>query len=347
MDGMKRYFKRAFGCFALLGVLFSLCGCACGEISLRRAHGLTKVTVQIDGAAVPYYAPLYVAKEKGYFAREGLDVSFIYADASTVLKNVAVGNVEFGFPNGDSVVSAIANGVPIGVVHTTYQQGIGAILSLEGNVVRKPADLKGKTVAVTGLGSPNFVQLQALAAKNGFSLRNDLTLKTVGTSAITQALQGGEADAIIFSRVRYFAMKNKGVPVHEIPLERYFPSYGNVLVANRYLIDRYPQTVRGFIRALDASLSDLTHGKLAGGVKIAMRYAPGFKGEEKQVLQTMNELFVGDLWQSDLTRRRGFGFSDPKKWQSIADLQYRYGLIDTPVKMKDYVFQPDYFQAKK
>ena len=69
MDGMKRYFKRAFGCFALLGVLFSLCGCACGEISLRRAHGLTKVTVQIDGAAVPYYAPLYVAKEKGYFAR--------------------------------------------------------------------------------------------------------------------------------------------------------------------------------------------------------------------------------------------------------------------------------------
>ena len=36
-----------------------------------------KVTIQIDGAAVPYYLPLYVAQKEGYFKEQGLDVSAV------------------------------------------------------------------------------------------------------------------------------------------------------------------------------------------------------------------------------------------------------------------------------
>ena len=32
------------------------------------------VTLQIDGAAVPFYAPIYVAQEKGLFAKHGLEL---------------------------------------------------------------------------------------------------------------------------------------------------------------------------------------------------------------------------------------------------------------------------------
>ena len=77
---------------------------------------LKTVSIQIDGSAVPYYAPLYLAQENGYFAEEGLNVEFYYAAAADIVKNVAAGNVEFGFPNADAVVAAKAQGIPVKVI---------------------------------------------------------------------------------------------------------------------------------------------------------------------------------------------------------------------------------------
>lgn len=117
---------------------------------------LKTVSIQIDGSAVPYYAPLYLAQENGYFAEEGLNVEFYYAAAADIVKNVAAGNVEFGFPNADAVVAAKAQGIPVKVAHTTYQEGLGAIIFGSDSGISTPADLKGKKVAVTSLGSANY-----------------------------------------------------------------------------------------------------------------------------------------------------------------------------------------------
>ena len=58
-----------------LCLLFSLSSCKNKEVSIEHTStGLAKVSIQIDGAATPYYAPLYLAKEKGWFEEEGLDV---------------------------------------------------------------------------------------------------------------------------------------------------------------------------------------------------------------------------------------------------------------------------------
>jgi ABC-type nitrate/sulfonate/bicarbonate transport system substrate-binding protein len=50
------------------------------------ASNLTTVAIQIDGSAVPYYAPLYIAQEKGFFAENGLNVEFYYASAADIVK---------------------------------------------------------------------------------------------------------------------------------------------------------------------------------------------------------------------------------------------------------------------
>ena len=82
------------------------------SIGAAAAQDLEKVTIQIDGAAVPYYLPMYVADHYGYFEEQGLEVEFLYANAADILNNIAVGNVQFGFPNGDGVIAAKASGLP-------------------------------------------------------------------------------------------------------------------------------------------------------------------------------------------------------------------------------------------
>ncbi|MEU4779992.1 ABC transporter substrate-binding protein [Micromonospora sp. NPDC023633] len=300
--------------------------------------GTTKVSIQIDGAAAPYYAPLYWAKEQGYFTKQNLDVEFLYADAATITKNVAANNVQFGFPNADSVIQAVANGVPDLVVHTTYQQGIGALLTLADSGITSPADLKGKTVAVTSLGSPNYVQLTAIAASAGLDVKKDLTVKVVGTGAIVSALQNKQVDAIVFSRLRYYTLQAAGVQVTQILSNQYLPSFGNVVITGQQFAKENPKAVTGFTTALNAALQDLIDGKLPQAVELSIqKYATSFAGQEKSVTQVMQEVFVKDLWQSDATKAHGLGYGDPTAWQNAVDAQKKYGLIQGDVRASDFV----------
>lgn len=300
-----------------------------------------KVTIQIDGAAVPYYAPLYVAKEKGYFAKQGLEVDFVYADASTVLKNVAAGSVQLGFPNGDAVLAAVANGVPVKVIHSTYQQGIGAVLSQSSKGIKSPADLKGKTVAVTSLGSPNYVQLQVMAAQSGLDVKKDMTVKVVGTSTIVDAVKTGDVDAIVFSRLRYYALKNAGVDVNQILTDQFLPSYGNVLVTSDSFLKDHPGVAKRFVTAFDEALTYIIDGSTKEAVEVSIaKYAPDFKGQEAAITSIMNEVFVKDLWQSSGTKANGLGWADLDRWQKAIDIQKQYGLISKDIKASDFVMQP-------
>lgn len=301
---------------------------------------LTTVTVQIDGSAVPYYAPLYEAVEQGYFEEAGLDVEFTYAEASSILQNVAAGNVEFGFPNGDSVITAKSNGVDVEVVHTTYQQGIGAVLFNEETAgISSPADLKGKKIAVTDLGSPNYIQLQAMLDSAGLAM-SDVEIVTVGSGSIVSALQGGEVDAIAFSRLRYFALQSAGFPVGQLLSDEYLPSFGNVLVTSPSYRESNGEVVAGFVEALDKGIQYVIDNTDDAVTEVIAKYADTFAGQEADISKVVTDVFVADLWQSDFTREHGFGYGDLDKWQDAIDAQASFGLIDESYDASTLVVEP-------
>ncbi|MCX4472513.1 ABC transporter substrate-binding protein [Micromonospora sp. NBC_01655] len=338
---MRRINRRSILAGVVAGAVVTVTA-GCGDVEPPatggKDGGTTKVSIQIDGAAAPYYAPLYWAKEQGYFADQKLDVEFLYADAATITKNVAAGNVQFGFPNADTVIQAVANGVPDVVVHTTYQQGIGALLTIADSGITSPAQLKGKTVAVTSLGSPNYVQLTAMAASAGLDVKKDMTVKVVGTGAIVSALQNKEVDAIVFSRLRYYTLKAAGVQVNQILSNEYLPSFGNVVIAGQQYAQKNPQVVKGFTSALNTALQDLIDGKLPAAVTMSVqKYAPSFAGQEQTVTEVMQEVFAKELWQSEATKANGLGYGDPAAWQKAVDAQKQYGLIKGDVRATDFV----------
>lgn len=287
-----------------------------------------RVTVQIDGAATPYYAPLYVAQQKGYFADEGLDVEFYYASAAEITKNVAAGNVTFGFPNADTVVMGRANDVPVKIIHTTYQAGLGSVIFKKGSGIERPQDLKGKTVAITSYGSPNYTQLQVILKQAGLST-SDVNIKIVGTGAIVNALATDQVDAICFSMLRTYDLKAQGVDVSEFRSDDYMPTQGNVVVTSDEFLEQHRDVCERFVRALDRSLAWLIDGHLDEGLQIAVKnYAPGAAANVERIKYVMEQEFVPRLWQSDQTARHGFGWSDLDRYDEYIAMLKEYGLID-------------------
>lgn len=289
---------------------------------------LRKVTVQIDGAAVPYYAPMYVAKEQGFFEEQGLDVEFLYADAATIIRNVAANNVQFGFPNADTVVTAKSQDLPVKVVHTTYQHGLGATIFKKSSGISTPADLKDKTIAVTSYGSPNYIQLQVLLESHGLSIR-DVNVKIVGSGAIVNALVADEVDAIIFSMLRTVELQNSGEDVAEFRSDEVLPSFGNVVVTSESYLASNKEDVIGFTTALDQALDYIIkEGNIESSIQMSVeKYAPTFAGKEEVVAKIFNDVFVPYLWQSELTKTEGYGAADMARWQTAIDSQQKFGII--------------------
>jgi len=273
-----------------------------------------------------------------YFEEEGLEVDYLFGSASDIIRNVAVGNVEFGFPNGEPVITARAQGIPVNVIHTTYQHGLGSTIFLKESGIETPQDLKGKKVAITSYGSPNYVQLQILLKKNGLSL-NDIQLEIVGTEAIVPALVNKRVDAICFSMLRTFELRYQGIEVDEFRSDEFLPSFGNVVVTGDKILNENRDLAVRFTRALSrvmAYLSDPENMKEATVVAIA-KYAPTYIGREEYMADILSEIYANYLWQSEDTKAFGFGFGNVERWQQTIDIMREYDLITTDVNAADFV----------
>jgi NitT/TauT family transport system substrate-binding protein len=148
---------------------------------------------------------LFLAAARGYFKAEGLDVEMTaYKSDKEVAQAVAAGAVDFGLAAYTTDAFNYAGQGFFKFVAAQVQERKG----VEGNEVvasnaawanglRKMENLKGKSVAITYLGSPYHYQLAQIAKAKGFEF-NDIIIKpmqTVGAAAL--AVADGKTEAAI------------------------------------------------------------------------------------------------------------------------------------------------------
>lgn len=301
---MKKLFLILFSILTL--GLFSGCG-ETKESTPAKKNEIQKISIQIDGAA------------------------------AEIVKNVATGNVQFGFPNADSVILAKSQGIPVKVVNTTYQHGLGALIFQKSSGITEPKDLKDKKIGVTSFGSPNYIQLQVMLEKAGMSI-DDVKVEIIGTGAIVNALVSGQVDAIMFSMLRTIELKNQGVDVGEIRSDEFLPSHGNVLIVGDKYLTENKDVVNKFNIALNKGIQYIIDGNTKEAVEMSVeKYAPSFKGREEIVTAILDEVFIPYLWQSENTKKNGLGYSDAERWSNSIKVLKEYGVIEKEIDAKELI----------
>ena len=113
---------------------------------------LQKVSVVLDWTPNTNHTGLYVAKEKGYFKEQGLDVEIILPGETGADQLVASGNAEFGVSYQESITQARIQGVPIVSIAAVIQHNTSGFASPVAKNIKSPKDFEGKTYG--GWGSP-------------------------------------------------------------------------------------------------------------------------------------------------------------------------------------------------
>src|SRR5689334_14010656 len=155
-----------------------------------------KVSVQLDYVVRGNHAMFFVAKKKGYFDKQGIEVTAIQRGTGSpnAMRLVGNGNAEFGFGDLPTLAVARSQDVPVVALAAVNQHSPLGMLALSAkHKLTKPADLEGLNIGVQPSGS-TYVFLKAFLAANGMTL-DDIKQSTV-TPPYENYLLLGRVDAV-------------------------------------------------------------------------------------------------------------------------------------------------------
>lgn len=293
------------------------------------AFALEKLTVMLDWFVNPDHAPLIIAKSRGYFATEGLDIELISpADPAAPPRLVAAGQVDVAITYQPSLHMAVNEGLPLTRFGTLVASPLNTVIALADGPIRQVSDLKGKKVGYSVSGFEDAILAGMLEAA-GLSAK-DVEMINVNF-ALTAALVSGQVDAVV-GGYRNFELTELDLAGQKgrafFPEEHGIPAYDELIfvVGNDRAKDpRLPRFLAGVQRAVAELRSDP-----AGGWETLKRAEPSLDDE-------LNRRAFADTLPLFATRPASL---DKERYERFATFLNTRGLIKEPPPLARYAAEP-------
>ncbi|MCL5964453.1 MAG: ABC transporter substrate-binding protein [Deinococcus sp.] len=148
--------------------------------SVANAQKLIPVKLQLKWFPQAQFAGYFVAKEKGYFKAEGLDVSLLPIGDQSPIQTVVSGGADFGTTWIADLLTAREKGLPVVHIAQMFQKSGFTLVTLKSSNINSLADLKGKRIGVWPSGN----EYPAVAALSKVGLTSSLDPKVSNPDVI-------------------------------------------------------------------------------------------------------------------------------------------------------------------
>jgi NitT/TauT family transport system substrate-binding protein len=212
------------------------------------SHGAVEVTMvsdQLGWLKISQFSGFFAAQEKGYYKREGLDVS-VKAGGPNIIASqvVASGKALVGDDDNTTVLQAIDKRLPLVVYGAIFQKSPYAVMSFRDKPIRTLKDFAGKTVALSPATKP---QLLPLLEKAGVS---ESSVKFVPAGPDPGQLASHQVDGYFgYATAQGVTLKEQGLDIVLTYFDDLgFPSYANVLITRKDTLAKNKVTLVHFLR---------------------------------------------------------------------------------------------------
>src|SRR3989440_6603460 len=176
--------------------IFFVAALACALAAPLAAQTKDKVVLLLNWYTYSEHAPFYLGKERGYFDQEGIDLDIQEGRGSGVtVQAVAAGTATFGYADVPTMIKAAAKGAPVTAVGVALQTSAMSVMGFAEKNIRKPEDIKGKTVAVTP--GDSMSQIWPLFLKKTGLKETDFTTVAGDAQTKLNAVINGQADLLL------------------------------------------------------------------------------------------------------------------------------------------------------
>jgi NitT/TauT family transport system substrate-binding protein len=229
----------------LIGIVFLTC-----VVSIGQSAAQTSPLTAFYTAPVVSMAPMWIAKEAGFFKKQGLDVRLVFiASGPLGTTSILSGDVEVGIIGGFAPTRAISGGAKnLVMIGQSKNRMTGAIVGRKE--IASVQDLKGKRLGIDRVGSNPDMFTQAALSRFQMDPLKDLQYIQLGSIGQgIPALKAGTIDALTTSTPHDLFAQRLGYKVILDITAMKIPFAATVLLSARNTVERKQADLHKFMRA--------------------------------------------------------------------------------------------------
>jgi len=232
--------------------------------------------------------PLWVTKEGGFFAENALEIGDLENIASAQgVPALISGKIQVAQVGGSEVMSANAEGADLVVV--AQLAGVYPFVLEVAAPIKTVADLKGKKVGVSSVGSSSDIATRAALKKMGLDPDKDVTIVAVGSAAQrTAAMLGGAIDAGVAQPPDSLALEEKGFHVLYDLASQKLPSANTSVVVTRQFLNANKAVVQRYVDSLVLGIKKMKADR-AFSVEVLKKY---FKSTDEKAMGATYDFYA-------------------------------------------------------
>lgn len=288
---------------------------------------LKKVTFVLDWTPNTNHTGLYVAQEKGYFEKEGLDVEIVQPPEDGADALVASGKAQFGVSFQDSMAPGVVgdNALPTTAVAALVQHNTSGIISRKGEGMDRPKGLEGKKYA-TWQGPIELAMMENVINGDGGDYSKMELVPSTVTDEVS-ALESKSVDAIwIFYAWAGIATEVAGLETDYFAfkdINPVFDYYTPVVIANNDFLKEEPETAKAFLRAMKEGYEDAIEDPEAAA-DILLAASP----ELDEKLVKASQEYLKDQYKAEVEQ---WGYIDAARWNAFYNWLNENGLSEAEI----------------
>ncbi len=303
-----------------------LTGCST-KTSPKNEVPLQKTTIMLDWFPNTNHSGLYVAKDQGYYAEEGLDVNIVQVAEGGNPQLVAAGKSDYAISYQEEVTIARSQDIPVVALAAVIQHNTSGFASPVSKNIKTPKDFEGKTYG--GWGSPaETAVLKVLMDKYGADI-NKVKMVNVGSADFFASMEKGIDFSWIFEGWTGIEAKTKGIDLNFIKLkdeDKILDYYTPVIITSETKISQDPELVKKFMRAT-AKGYNFAIDNPDKAAAILIKSVP----ELNKDLVTASQTYLSKEYKSDASR---WGEMKLEVWKNYAVFMFVYKLIDKNIQVE-------------
>ncbi|MDF2947588.1 MAG: hypothetical protein K0S51_2267 [Bacillales bacterium] len=307
-------------------------GCGSDNNTQSSEKKLQKVSIMLDWYPNAVHSSIYVALDKGFFEKHGLDVEIkMPADTNDPLKLVAAGKVDIGLSYQPQVLIARGENIPVKSIGAFVREPLNTIMVAADGKIKSPKDLTGKTIGYPSIPLNDAMINTMVKTDNGDPTK--VKLVDVGWNLIpTLATKKTDAIAGGFINHELLLLEKEGHAVKIFkPTEYGVPNYYElVLVTSEKSIDQNSETLKSFIKALTEGQEYVVKNPKEGLSVLLVhenKTSPLDKGIEKKSLEILLPLMDA--------KDKPFLYQDENSWERVGAWLLEHGILKVKVDSKN------------
>ena len=311
----------------VLAVLVLAVGMSAGSNAFAQTTPAAKVSIRLDWKPGAQHAPFYYAKDKGYYAAEGIDLQIIPGSGSSdSVKQVGAKAVDFALVDALVLVQGAEQRVPVKAIAAYYERTPIVLMSPKAKPVTDVKQLLGDVKLGSKKGSATFQGLVALLGANNIKMES---IKLVDIGFGVQPLLVKQVDAMMgFTMNEPIEAESAGMPIFELSIaDKGVKAYGLTIVSNDEFIKTKGALVEAFLRATRKAVEETVQNKQAAVQAVAKQVSETDVKREMAVLERTLPFLTG--------KGIVFGSQSELAWAQTINTAKALGLVEKAPATKD------------